>query len=191
MHPPCTPSIEGRYGGTVSGLGRWGSLPTEPSMPLPVDKIHLDRAGHRDRAQGAEDAGDLRADEHGDQHRQRGELHGPPVDERLEQVVLDLLVDDEEPITTRSPRGPSAGTRRGRRGSAASVAPASGTRSRRATTSPSATANGTPMIEQHDRRQCPGDQADEQVACHVAAHRAVDVAPDARQRGRDCSGSSP
>ena len=66
------------------------------AVPLPVDDHDLDRAGDRDRAERAEDAGDLGADEHRDQHRERRELHRSAVDERLEHVVLELLVDDEE-----------------------------------------------------------------------------------------------
>ena len=36
------------------------------------------------------------ADQHGDEHHEWRELHCPPVDQRLEDVVLELLVEDEE-----------------------------------------------------------------------------------------------
>ena len=45
--------------------------------------------------------------------------------------------------------------------------------------------------EQHDGRDDAGDQADREVAGHVAADRPVDVVADARQRGCFSSGSRP
>src|SRR3954449_1886576 len=81
---------------------------------------------------------------------------------------------------------------------AASVAPASGMRSRIATSRPSASANGTPTMsstiavknaalpqrerdrdaddEQQYRRDEPGDDADHQVAGHIAADGLRDLA---------------
>src|SRR6266545_4202042 len=44
----------------------------------------------------AEDARQLSSDQHGDEDGERRELHGPAVDDRLEDVILDLLVDDKE-----------------------------------------------------------------------------------------------
>ena len=110
-------------------------------MPVlaPVEDQHLDRAGDRDRPERAEDPRELRADQDRDQHGERRELHRPAVDERLEDVVLDLLVDDEEdddddPGRDRVQECDDAEM------IAAIVAPASGIRSRIATSSPSATA---------------------------------------------------
>ena len=65
-------------------------------MLEPVDQQDLQRAGDRDGAERAEHAGHLGPDQDRDQHDERRELHGAPVDERLEHVVLDLLVEDEE-----------------------------------------------------------------------------------------------
>ena len=62
----------------------------------PRDQEHLDRARDRDRGERTEHAGQLGADQDGDEDRQRRKLHGPAVDDRLDDVVLDLLVDDEE-----------------------------------------------------------------------------------------------
>ena len=76
-----------------------------------------------------------------------------------------------------------------RRGLPAIVAPASGIRSSSATSSPSATAYGSPSASRTIAEEDAGDQADQQVAGDVAADRAVDVAADASQRGRWCSGS--
>ena len=69
---------------------------SSPAVFEPVEHEHLDRPGYRNRAERAQHASERRADQHGDEHDQRRELHGSPVHERLQKVVLDLLVDDEE-----------------------------------------------------------------------------------------------
>ena len=71
---------------------------------------------------------------------------------------------------------------------AAIVAPASGIRSRIATSSPSATAYGTPRTSSTTVDGDSRDEADREVAGDVAADRAVDVAPHLRQRGCDVLG---
>ena len=63
-----------------------------PSAELAHDE--LDRAGDRDRDQRAEHAHQLAADQDGDEHQERRELHRLSVDDGLEDVVLELLVDD-------------------------------------------------------------------------------------------------
>src|ERR671918_3156254 len=73
--------------------GRDDRLPP-PEEDLPRDS--LDDPGRRDRRERAENADELRSDEHGDQDGERRELHRPPVDDGLEDMVLELLVDDEE-----------------------------------------------------------------------------------------------
>ena len=61
-----------------------------------VDDEHLDRARDRDRGERSEHAGDLCADEDRDEDHERRERDGPPVHERLQHVILHLLIDDEE-----------------------------------------------------------------------------------------------
>ena len=67
-----------------------------PAMLEPVDDDHLDRAGDGDRSERADHAGELGAHQHGHEHDQRRQPDGAAVDERLEHVVLELLVEDEE-----------------------------------------------------------------------------------------------
>ena len=100
-----------------------------------VDDDDLDRSGDRNRAERPEHARERRADQHGHEDDERRELDGPSVHERLQEMVLDLLVDDEEDDATVEAM------------IAAIVAPTSGTRSRIPTSSPSASAKGTPMIQ--------------------------------------------
>src|SRR3954447_25397998 len=61
-----------------------------------VDQQDLQRARDRDGAQRAEHARDLGADQDRHEHHQRRELHRAAVDERLQHVVLELLVEHEE-----------------------------------------------------------------------------------------------
>ena len=56
----------------------------------------LDRCRRRDREDRAEDAEQGAAEEHRDQDDERLDLRRPLLDLRLDQVVLDLLVDDRE-----------------------------------------------------------------------------------------------
>ena len=62
----------------------------------PRHQEHLDRARNWNRGQGAEHTRDLGPDEHGDQDRERREPDRAAIDQRLEDVVLELLVEDEE-----------------------------------------------------------------------------------------------
>ena len=126
-----------------------------------------------------------------DQHRERRELHRPPVDHRLEEVVLELLVDDEEdddddPGGDRVQERDRADDDRGdrRAGERDQVEDRDDHAERDRDTARRVRA-GTIVVS------VPGDQADQQVAGHVAADRAVDVVADARQRGCDRSGSRP
>ena len=79
-------------------VGADGGLLLEPAPALVVDVAHddLDHAGGRDGEEGAEEAEQLDADQHADQHGQRVEVDGPGHDRDLEDVVLELLVGDEE-----------------------------------------------------------------------------------------------
>jgi hypothetical protein len=56
----------------------------------------LESGGHRDRDQCAEDPEQGGANQDREDDRQRVDLHRLAVDERLDQVVLDLLVPDED-----------------------------------------------------------------------------------------------
>ena len=56
--------------------------------------------------------GELGSHQHGDQHDQRRQLHGATVDERLQHVVLELLVEDEEDHEHDARRSSSGGSRR-------------------------------------------------------------------------------
>src|SRR4029450_1723305 len=79
--------------GTAS---RRGGRLLAPSLAPPVGEDHLEGAGDRNRGQGTEHSRELGTDQDRDQDDERRQLHRPPVDDRLQQVVLDLLVDDEE-----------------------------------------------------------------------------------------------
>ena len=65
-----------------------------PEAPVVADH-GLHRSRCRDRHQGAEDAQQRGADQDRHDHDQRVKLDGAPVHERLDQVVLDLLVEDQ------------------------------------------------------------------------------------------------
>src|SRR3954452_4346204 len=67
-----------------------------PALGELVSHDHLQAPGHGDRRERAEDPRQFRADEHGDQHREWRQLHRPPVDDGLQEVILELLVEDEE-----------------------------------------------------------------------------------------------
>src|SRR6266542_1350201 len=88
-YPPKGGSCE------LDGPGRRSAwMLAAPLQPRPEE--HLDRPCDGDRCERAEHARQLGSDQHGDEDGERRELHGPAVDDRLEDVVLDLLVDDEE-----------------------------------------------------------------------------------------------
>ena len=80
-----------------SALSRARLLSADALGPLAqqVSHDHLDGARDRDRDQRAEDAQQRGAGEHGDQHHQGRHLHRAAVDGRLDQVILDLLVDHD------------------------------------------------------------------------------------------------
>src|SRR4051794_12687848 len=96
-HEPAAarPGESGRRGGRLPGPGEHRRA-RGAAVFEPVLEDHLERPRDRDRAQRAEDPRHLRPDQHGDQDRQRRELHRPSVHERLQQMVLQLLIDDEE-----------------------------------------------------------------------------------------------
>src|SRR6266545_3080025 len=154
--------------------------PTRGPLPPrlePGEEEDLDRAGDRDRRERAEHTGELRADQHRDEDGERRELHRPAVDDGLKDVVLDLLIDDEEGDDDEALRGPvekgdGADDDRGERGSGErnqiQDRDEQGERYR----------VGDAENAQHDRRGDSCDDADQEVARHVAADRAVDVPPD-------------
>src|SRR5262249_16792123 len=74
----------------------WGRRLALAPVLEPVHDHDLDRSRNRNSTQRTEDPGDLGADQHRDEHHQRRELHGARIHDRLQEVVLDLLVDDEE-----------------------------------------------------------------------------------------------
>jgi hypothetical protein len=61
-----------------------------------VAEDDLKHPGDRDGQQRAQEAGQLDADEDADQHGERGPLHRPRHDDRLQDVGFELLVDDED-----------------------------------------------------------------------------------------------
>ena len=144
----------------------------------PVREQDLDRAADRDRDERAEDARDLGADEHRDEDRQRRQRDRPPVDERLDEVVLELLVDDREGEHDDARRSASRVKATSVTMIAPSVAPASGIRS--------SIGDEQPERERvRDAERSAGrsswrarDEADQQVARHVAADEVVDVVGD-------------
>ena len=91
-------------------------------------------------------------------------------DQRLQQVVLELLVDHEED-RHHDQRRDRVDERRDQATSAPRVAPTSGIRSAIATNSAISPANGTPIDLQRDVRQDAADHADQQVAGDVAGDR--------------------
>src|SRR5215203_5309654 len=72
------------------GLGSRG--PVRP----PVAQDDLDRGGNRDREQRAEDPQERRAGQHTQDGDERVDVESATVDERLHEVVLEPLVDDDE-----------------------------------------------------------------------------------------------
>ena len=129
-------------------------------MAEPVEEDDLDRAGDRDRSERTEHAGELGSDQHGDQDHERGELHRPAVDDRLENVVLDLLVDDEEHddddsggngVQERDRSDDDRGDRRACERDQVEDADHEPERDR----------EGHAHDREHDRRERPGDEADQ------------------------------
>src|SRR4051812_41309185 len=78
-------------------LADGGLVLRAPATVVPqVAQDDLDDAGDGDGEQRAEDAGELDREQDRDQHGERVELHRPGEDHRLQQVVLQLLVQHEE-----------------------------------------------------------------------------------------------
>ena len=146
-------------------------------MLEPVDEDHLDCAGDRDRGKSADHARELGSDQDCDQHGKRRELHGPAVDDRLEHVVLELLVDDEEDQHDHAGGGrveerDRGNEDRGDRGAG------KWDQVEDRHEQPERDRIRNADAEQHGGRDDAGDQADRQVAGHVTADRPVDVVPD-------------
>src|SRR5450631_87738 len=94
-----TPRLEesaGGHGGTSLLADRRLLLGAAAAMVPDIASHHLEHAGYRDGEQSSEDSGQFHRDQDGDQDAQRVQLHGPSEDERLKQVVLQLLVQQEE-----------------------------------------------------------------------------------------------
>src|SRR3954470_14196635 len=84
--------------GARSGLRRRirvGYVSRRPVRP-PVAQEDLDRRGDRDGEQRAEDPEQRRADQDGEDRDDRVDLQRAAVDDRLDERVLDALVDDDE-----------------------------------------------------------------------------------------------
>ena len=142
------------------------------------EEEHLDRPGHGNRSQGTEHTRELGPDQHRDQDHERGEPHRAAVHERLENVILDLLVDDEEhdqddpghdrvdePDRSHDDRGDRRAGQRDQVEDRHEQAERDGVRDSER--------------EQDDGRRHSGDEADQQVSGHVAADGAVDLVADA------------
>ena len=128
-----------------------GSCKSRVPMRDLVADDHLQRTGDGDRREGSEDARNRRSDQNGDEDGEGRELDRAAVDHRLEDVVLDLLVDDEEDDGDQARRAPSAGTRRRRRRLRRPSRPRAGSGRGSPRAGPSATAYGTPRMSKHDR----------------------------------------
>src|SRR5512132_671906 len=74
---------------------RVGYVSRRPVRP-PVAQEDLDRRGGRDGEQRAEDPEQRRADQDGEDRDDRVDLQRAAVDDRLDERVLDALVDDDE-----------------------------------------------------------------------------------------------
>ena len=127
--------------------------------------------------EGADHAGQLGADEHGDQDDERRELHGAAVDDRLQDVVLELLVENEEDqhddpglgrVEERDGRHGDGGDRRSCERDEVEDGDEEAERKR----------VRHAQRREHERRGDSGDDADRQVAGDVAADRLVDLIAD-------------
>src|SRR5450830_841925 len=75
-----------------------------------ISQDDLNPPGDRNSGQSSDDASEFRPDQHRDQNGERRELHRLAVDERLQQLILDLLVDDE--VDEHDHARPDAGSER-------------------------------------------------------------------------------
>ena len=111
-----TRSARWRYGSAVPGstgaprvdaglsydIGSSEAPMLNTSLTRPRRSSHTSRAttwiapAAGNREQRADQPGELDADQHREEHPERVELHRPRHDRRLQDVVLELLVDDEE-----------------------------------------------------------------------------------------------
>jgi hypothetical protein len=105
----------------------------------------LNHARERDGEEGPQDPGQFHPDEDGDDDGQRVQLHGPGVDDRLQEVVLQLLVDHKED-DDHDAGGHGVDERDATGDYSAQGCPTSGMRSTMATNIAINAANGTPMI---------------------------------------------
>src|SRR3954454_5636918 len=165
-----------RRGQLEPGVGRDVVVRRRGAAVLePVGDDDLDRPGDGDRRERAEHAGHLGAHEHGHENGQRRQLHGAPVDDRLEQVVLDLLVDDEEDEHD-DRRGHRVGQRHERHDDRSERRAGERDEVEDRHEEPEREGERNADDEQHDRGEEPRDHADEQVAGDVAADRLGDLA---------------
>src|SRR3954471_7855981 len=156
------------------------------SVLEPVEEHDLERAGDGDRRERADDPRELRADQDRDEHRERGELHRPAIDDRLQQVVLDLLIDDEEDHH-HDPGGYGVQERDGADQDRRDRRGGEGDQVEDRHDKPEGDGVGQAPDKQMEHRQGAGDQADQQVAGDVPADGAVDLVadvPPARLRAR-------
>src|SRR6266545_1199539 len=125
----------------------------------------LDDPRHRNRSERTKNPGELGPNQHGNEHDQWCELHRAAVDDRLEDVVLQLLVDDEEHDDDHALDPPDLDEDDGR--------DEDGERDRVIAA----------QAEEDDGACDSCDDADEDVPCHVASDRAVDLRTDAPPPG--------
>ena len=118
------------------------------------------------------------ADERGDHRRRRREAHRAADDQRLQHVVLGLLVDEED-RRGRSPRRPRPGSARAAtNGTAPRKPPIWGIGLQIATHTASSGARGTPSDERRGEHDDPGERGHEQRARDVAPDDVVDEPAD-------------
>src|SRR4029453_13906599 len=82
--------------GDVVGAGGWFGLEAAAGAVVEVAADDMEDSGYRYGEQGAQEPEQLDPDEDADQHGQRGQLHRARHDDRLQDVVLQLLVNDED-----------------------------------------------------------------------------------------------
>ena len=103
-------------------------------------------------------------DQHGDDRREGRQLDRPAVDDRVDDVVLELLVDQLDHEHRDRGRQCSTVSATATRITAAIVAPTCGIRSRNPVITPSTNGNGSPNAQADSPATVPGDDRDRDVA---------------------------
>ena len=135
--------------------------------------------------------GQLGADQHRDQDRERRQLDGTAVDDRLQHVVLELLVEDEVHEDDQPDHPPLVDERDRRDQDRRQGRPRQRNEIEDRHEEAERDRIGDAGREQHDRRHDSGYDADQQVAGDVASDRPVDVVAHPppsflRRLGQEC-----